>query len=271
MRRLAQPGSHLPAVEMKSHWVLYILSCRRDLCILQVLGSLMEPRPHPLRSTMPQGRTQNSHSKSHMSKHLPQHWRVMWSGPVTEWNPFSCCMDQLFPSLIPAPHSAHSGLHSLFLPYTSVLIFLISWYPSPRYIAKPLCLKSCPVITVWLNTHLWDKICGKHYVSCQNWGRVSSDDLKYRSAVKCRIAEQEGIQTIAAKLKKTAMAAKVGRGEREHCVTVDSEAEGTGTHYILENMIQTLFFRWNKAPPKFRLIHLWMAITTCRFEYGNHW
>lgn len=51
------------------------------------------------------------------------------------------------------------------------------------------------------------------------------------STVKCRIAEEAGIQTIAAKLEKTAMAAEVrDGGEREHYVTVDCEAEGTGTH-----------------------------------------
>lgn len=73
---------------------------------------------------------------------------------------------------------------------------------------------------------------------------MSNDDLKHGSIVKCRIAEEAGIQTIAAKLEKTAMAAEVrDGGEREHYVTVDSEAEVTGTHYILENMIQTLFFR----------------------------
>lgn len=144
--------------------------------------------------------------------------------------------------------------------------------PISQVHSKVFVLISCPVIAVWLNTHLWDKICRKHYTSCQNWGRVSNDDLKYLSAVKFRIAEEAGIQTLAAKLEKTAMAAEVrDGGEREHCVTVDSETEGTGTHYTLENMIQTLFFRWNKTPQKFKLIHLCMAITTCRFEYGNHW
>lgn len=73
---------------------------------------------------------------------------------------------------------------------------------------------------------------------------MSNHDLKCLSAVKFRIAEEAGIQTIAEKLEKTAMAAEVrDGGEREHCVRVDFETEGTGTHYILENMFQTLFFR----------------------------
>lgn len=212
------PGSHLTVVEMKSQCVLYTLSCRRDLCILLAFSA-------PWGNPVPTHSGQSCHKDAYRTPTVNHIWQrpgvktftatlkgdMEWPS-VAEWNPFSCCMDQLFPSLIPAPHSAHSGLHSLFLSYTSVLIFLISWYPSPRYIAKPLSLKSCPVITVWLNTHLWDKICGKDYASCQNWGRVSNDDLEHRSAVKCRIAEQIGIQTIAAKLEKTAMAAEVGRG-----------------------------------------------------------
>lgn len=270
MWRLAQPDSHLPAVEMKSH----------TLCLAGET-SVFSWHSAPWWNPIPTHSGQSCHEDAHRTLTVNHIWQrpgvktltgtLKWPS-VTEWNPFSCCMDQLFPSLIPAPHSAHSGLHSLFLLYTSGLIFLISWYPSPRYKAKPLSLKSCPVITVWLNTHLWDRIWGKHYGSCQNWGRVSNHNLKCLSAVKFRIAEEAGIQTIAEKLEKTAMAAEVrDGGEREHCVTVDSETEGTGTHHILENMFQTLFFRWNKAPTKFKLIHLCIAITTCRFENGNHW
>lgn len=252
MWRLAQPGSHLPVVEMKSH----------TLCLA---GETFVFSWHsaPWWNPVPTHSGQSCHEDAHRTLMVNHIWQrpgvktltgtLKWPS-VTEWNPFSCCMDQLFPSLIPAPHSAHSGLHSLFLPYTSGLIFLISWYPSPRYKAKPLSLNSCPVITVWLNTHLWDRIWGKHYGSCQNWGRVSNHNLKCLSAVKFRIAEEAGIQTIAEKLEKTAMAAEVrDGGEREHCVRVDSETEGTGTHHILENMFQTLFFRWNKAPTKIQI------------------
>lgn len=124
----------------------------------------------PWRNPVPTHSGQSCHKDTHRTPTVNHIWQrpgvVTFTGTlkgdmewpsVTEWNLFSCCMYQLFPSLIPAPHSAHSGLHSLFLPYTSGLIFLIAWYPSPRYIAKSLSLKNCPVITVWLNTHLWDK------------------------------------------------------------------------------------------------------------------
>lgn len=124
----------------------------------------------PWRNPVPTHSGQSCHKDTHRTPTVNHIWQrpgvVTFTGTlkgdmewpsVTEWNLFSCCMDQLFPSLIPAPHSAHSGLHSLFLPYTSGLIFLIAWYPSPRYIAKSLSLKNCPVITVWLNTHLRDK------------------------------------------------------------------------------------------------------------------